>query len=72
MIIQTYEEITGSGWTVVAFLQPRRVHDVVAMKEWCRSVYGEPGTRWLDSVEYGEIRFENPKDVTLFLLKYSS
>jgi hypothetical protein len=70
VIIHTYEEITGSGWTVVAFNQPHKVDDVVAIKDWCYKVYGEPMTRWKDSIEYGEVRFEDEKDVMMFILRW--
>lgn len=71
MIIQVYEEITGSGWIVVAFSQLHKISDVNEMKEWCRRMYGETATRWKDDIEYGEVRFKDNKDLTLFLLKWS-
>lgn len=71
MVIHAYEEITGSGWTVVAFSQPTKVDDVVEMKTWCYQTYGEPITRWKDDIPYGEVRFEDPKDVMMFILRWS-
>jgi len=71
MYLHTYEEITGSGWTVVAFETPTKVSTVVEIKEWCKTVYGDPGTTWKDSVEYGEVRFKNKEDILMFKLKWS-
>jgi hypothetical protein len=71
MYIHTYEELTGSGWTVAAFESHRSIDAMTEMKAWCYAVYGEPMTRWKDSIEYGEVRFEDQKDLTLFILRWS-
>lgn len=70
MYIHTYEEMF-SGWTVVAFESHRSVDDVVEMKKWCHRTYGPPLTRWKDDIPHGEVRFEDPKDVLMFILRWS-
>lgn len=71
MKIHTYDEYWNQGWAVAAFPRLYPMDKVVEMKEWCRSIYGEPGLRWKDQIEYGEVLFYNYKDLTLFLLKWA-
>ena len=71
MYIHTYEEMLGSGWTVAAFESHMSVTDMLEMKKWCHRTYGAPLTRWKDNIEYGEVRFEDAKDVMLFILRWS-
>lgn len=72
MIIHTYDEnYLNEGWAVVAFNQPHRVDEVVAIKQWCYDTFGLPGERWRDSIAYGEVRFEDKKDLMLFVMRWS-
>ena len=71
MNIHTYDEYWNEGWAVAAFPQPHRVDEIVAMKQWCNDTFGPPGDRWKDCIIYGEICFEDKKDLMLFLLRYS-
>ena len=71
MFIETYDEYWNQGWAVAAFPTPHKVDQVVAMKQWCNDTFGPPGERWKDSIVYGEVCFEDRKDLMLFVLKYS-
>lgn len=71
MIIHVYQEYWNQGMTVAAFPTPHLVNRVVEMQDWCRTVYGEPGRRWKDHIQYGEVLFDNPQDVELFLLRWA-
>jgi hypothetical protein len=75
VIIYTYPNPFPLGGHVVSFLSFRLIDNI---KEWCYNTYGEPGiptnttSRWYDSIKYGEILFRDERDVTLFLLRWSS
>ena len=71
MIIYTYDDLSYEGWAVAAFPTPHKVDEVVALKQWCNDAYGPPGKRWKDSIIYGVVWFEDRKDLTLFLLRWS-
>jgi len=70
MFIHTYDEegfLADEGWTVAAFSTGLTEE----IKEWCYDTYGEPGVRWCDRISWGEVRFSDKKDLTLFLLRWS-
>lgn len=66
MIIHTYDEYWNEGWAVAAFPTPHTVDEIVDMKQWCRGLFGPAGERWKDNIIYGEVLFEDKKDLTLF------
>jgi hypothetical protein len=71
MIIHTYDEYWNEGYAVAAFPQPHHVHKVIELRGWCIEAYGEPGHRWKDNIQFGEVLFQDKQDLALFLLRWS-
>jgi hypothetical protein len=74
MYIHVYEEgWRGSGiafcWQVAAFVSPSRTQ-LNEIRDWCGNAFGESGLRWRDDIRFGEVRFSDPADLSLFLLKW--
>ena len=47
------------------------------MRTWCRELYSKPGynaeigeVRWVDEIEYGEVRIKHQRDLVMFLLRW--
>lgn len=53
----------------VAFETPK-FSQLKSMQDWCVETYGTDPTRWCDNIRWGEVRFRNEADVTLFVLKW--
>lgn len=70
MFIDTYDEYWNEGWAVAVFPSPD-LDEVVALKKWCNEMFGTPGERWKDSIVYGEVCFEDRKDLMLFVMRWS-
>lgn len=70
MFIHTYDEYWNEGWAVAAF-KTLPIDKITEIKEWCNKEYGVPGERWKDGIAFGEICFEDKKDLTLFVLRWS-
>lgn len=70
MFIHTYDEKTeiGERWTVAAFSASSS--EIREIKQWCYATYGQPGNRWCDTAYWGEVRFRDKKDLTMFLLRW--
>jgi hypothetical protein len=77
-----YQEFTEFGYWVAAFnawgaalrAENAKRDD---MRTWCKEIYGAPGLvvdtsrpRWKDDIMWGEIRFRDKQDLTLFLLRW--
>lgn len=71
MFIHTYNELylKDKGWSVAAF--KAGIDTLAEIKQWCYITYGPPGDKWLDDICWGEIRFEDKKDLVLFVLRWS-
>lgn len=72
MFIHTYDELglENEGWTVAAFHQ-MPLSEIVTVTKWCYDTYGIPGERWKDDIVYGEVRFDDKKDLMLFVMRFS-
>lgn len=70
MFIETYDEYWGEGYAVAAF--PIQTNEKInEIKEWCRATFGEPGDHWEDDIHWGEVRFDDKKDLMMFVLRWS-
>lgn len=72
MNIHVYEEgWQGTGisevWQVAAFSRLRHCGEI---RDWCCDTFGMPGEHWRDDLVWGEVRFRNPEELDLFLLKW--
>ena len=83
MYIHAYEipvdvlDSDNEVWYVAAFKQLTKVDDVVAMKQWCWKIFGEPEfnhltcqTRWKDDIVYGAVYFSRKQDLEWFVLRW--
>jgi hypothetical protein len=65
----TMDECRDMGWTVILAYQYCRYNEayVSDMKQWCRA-----NIWWQDYVwSYNEVAVKNPKDATMFLLRWA-
>ena len=76
MFLYTYKSnkssAIGEEWDAVAF-HSSNTDLLQEMQDWCYQVFGDPGngTRWVDSIRYGEVLFSNESDLIVFTLKWS-
>lgn len=75
---QCFGTTSDEEWYVAAFKQPTKVNDVVDIRNWCYSAFGEPGFnhlthqyRWKDNINYGEVYFSSKEDLLMFKLGWS-
>lgn len=47
------------------------VHTCDDIQQWCYDTYGNPGERWIDNIHFGQILFDDEKDLSWFLLRWS-
>lgn len=82
MFVHTYEKtmdmrVFDETWYVAAFKTNKE--NRAEIQRWCYKTYGQSGyhplqdhVRWKDSIQYGEIYFNNKQDLEWFVLKWSS
>lgn len=83
MFIHTYQTQTKDprwsdySWHAAAFESPRQ--NRAEITRWCYRTFGPAGrppgatgTRWKDSIRFGEIYFRDHKDLIMFVLRWSS
>lgn len=68
MFIHVYAKL-DSKWLIAAFAAGRQSRD--PMRSWCYDMFGTPGVRWRDEIDWGEIGFKDHRDLELFVLRWS-
>jgi len=84
MEIEHYKEDDSFYWTAYFGLATDHTKfDAAEIRKWCYDMFG-PGLgehrvesspfihRWVDDVEWGEIKFSREEDLGLFLLKWGT
>ena len=71
MFIYTYDEYwKNDGWAVAAFTADD-TSQLLEIQHWCNTVFGKPNDRWEDCIRFGEVKFSDKKDLTMFILRWS-
>ena len=85
MMIEHYKEDDSFYWCVYFGIAADRgvAFDAAEIRQWCYDMFG-PGLgehridespfihRWVDDVEWGEIKFSREEDLGLFLLRWGT